>query len=508
MDRKRFSFLRLCSGLCVVVMLVAGCDRRPSIQATLLATPVSPAQSTVTPTVGSQYPTPTFTTIPTSSPTPSLYPPSDGIPLHTMDIALNHLDRRIQVTHDVLLVNYSDEVWTEVVFSIPPAYAPDIFTLLSTEVTTLRQRRLVTTSLKNTMLHVYLPSPVQPGEPVKLYATYALQIPYVTPTTWLPEGNLGAGDFVIQVGDWHLTLVPYTDNVGWHTWEHHTVGDPTVYDIANFDVRISADPNLVIAAPGEITQSGPERYYQLHNARSFAFTASPEYQVIETSVDGIPVFSYYLPPYAEGAQAVIDTASQAIPLFSSLYGPYPTTGLVIAQNAYYGSMEYTGFISMSDFAYKTYQNTPTSLLINLTAHEIAHQWWYGAVGNDQVYEPWLDESFAKYSELLFYERYYPEVVPWWWENHIDRYNPGGPIDIPIYEFQNTAEYIHQIYSQSTRFMGDLRALMGDAQFFVFVKAYQAYGQSRIMTREDFFTVLKEHTDEDLTGLLEQYFDLK
>jgi hypothetical protein len=30
------------------------------------------------------------------------------------------------------------------------------------------------------------------------------------------------------------------------------------------------------------------------------------------------------------------------------------------------------------------------------AHEIAHQWWYGLVGNDQYREPWLDESFASY----------------------------------------------------------------------------------------------------------------
>jgi hypothetical protein len=26
------------------------------------------------------------------------------------------------------------------------------------------------------------------------------------------------------------------------------------------------------------------------------------------------------------------------------------------------------------------------------AHEVAHQWWYGLVGNHSVYEPWLDEA--------------------------------------------------------------------------------------------------------------------
>ena len=31
------------------------------------------------------------------------------------------------------------------------------------------------------------------------------------------------------------------------------------------------------------------------------------------------------------------------------------------------------------------------------AHELAHQWFYGVVGNDQYHEPWLDESFATWA---------------------------------------------------------------------------------------------------------------
>jgi aminopeptidase N len=38
----------------------------------------------------------------------------------------------------------------------------------------------------------------------------------------------------------------------------------------------------------------------------------------------------------------------------------------------------------------------------LVAHEVAHQWWYSIVGNDQYREPWLDETFASYSEQDLY----------------------------------------------------------------------------------------------------------
>jgi aminopeptidase N len=36
-------------------------------------------------------------------------------------------------------------------------------------------------------------------------------------------------------------------------------------------------------------------------------------------------------------------------------------------------------------------------------HEIAHQWWYGLVGNNQTSNAWIDEGLAEYSTLLFYD---------------------------------------------------------------------------------------------------------
>jgi hypothetical protein len=42
----------------------------------------------------------------------------------------------------------------------------------------------------------------------------------------------------------------------------------------------------------------------------------------------------------------------------------------------------------------------------LAAHEVAHQWWFGVVGNDQIDEPWLDEALTQYSTMLYYEKAY------------------------------------------------------------------------------------------------------
>jgi hypothetical protein len=54
-------------------------------------------------------------------------------------------------------------------------------------------------------------------------------------------------------------------------------------------------------------------------------------------------------------------------------------------------------------------------------HEVAHQWFYGLVGNDQFRDPWLDEGFAMYGQArvdgqLVYQR--SRTLPAYGRNHL------------------------------------------------------------------------------------------
>ncbi len=464
-------------------------------------------------------------TLPSSTPTPEppdptkepeegeeivedivLEPPDGGIPAHTLDIVLSARDRRMQVAHHILLHNSSQVTWTEIVLSVLPAARPGVFRLDEVEVTQHGIRQRITPGWEGTMLHVPLPSPLTPGDPAALRLTYAIAIPTIAPTTGFPEGNLGAGDQVIQAGDWHPTIVPYRVDGGWQTWTYYPVGDPTVYPLADYDVRIFADPTLVIAAPGARQQEGTTRHYRLARSRCFAFLVSPDYQVVTGSVAGIPVSSYVLPAYAEAGRAAIAIAGEVLPIYRRLYGPYPLEALVIAENAYHGSMEYSGLISISRDAYERYESGAQSPMTGLVAHEIAHQWWYHAVGNNQVTEPWLDEAFAKYSELLYVEEVAPDRVGQWWESQGRLGNGDGPLDAVIYDFEDSQAYIRQIYVQGANFLDDLRWRIGDATFFAFVQTYRRYGEGRLMTTEDFFALLRTYTDADLSPLIDRYFE--
>ena len=62
-------------------------------------------------------------------------------------------------------------------------------------------------------------------------------------------------------------------------------------------------------------------------------------------------------------------------------------------------MEYPNIVLISDDIadYDTYKQ--------VIVHEIAHQWWYGVVGNNQYYYGWLDDGLTEYSTALFYDYY-------------------------------------------------------------------------------------------------------
>jgi hypothetical protein len=131
------------------------------------------------------------------------------------------------------------------------------------------------------------------------------------------------------------------------------------------------------------------------------------------------------------------------------------------------------------------------------------------VANDQAVEPWLDEAFCTFSELAYYERYYPESVDWWWETRVNWYEPSGRIDRSIYGFQEFEnqylEYRNATYLQGAKFMAVLKEELGDEVFFQFTKEYAAQYQDQIVTQEDFFGLLGEYLDLSELVWLGDYF---
>ena len=127
------------------------------------------------------------------------------------------------------------------------------------------------------------------------------------------------------------------------------------------------------------------------------------------------------------------------------------------------------------------------------------------VGNNQALEPWLDEALSTYSELLYYERFHPELVDWWWLFRVHYFNPQGFINGTIYDYGRFPPYFSAVYHRGAQFHRDLRAAMGDEAYLDFLRAYTATYPLKIVSGEEFLALLEDMSPVELDGLLVEYF---
>jgi aminopeptidase N len=204
-------------------------------------------------------------------------------------------------------------------------------------------------------------------------------------------------------------------------------------------------------------------------------------------------------------QAALQSSAEALQVFSQRYGPYPHKTLSLVMGDFNDGMEYSAFFYLSRDFYNLYDGTPANYLTFVAVHETSHQWWFEQIGNDQALQPWVDEALAAYSERVYYENVHPDLVSWWWTYRIDFYKPQGFVDIPIYDGQGFRPYTNAAYFQGAHFLENLRMRIGDEAFFAFLQDYVIQGRGKIVTANDFFRILSEHTSTDYSDIVRQYF---
>jgi hypothetical protein len=412
---------------------------------------------------------------------------------YQLRVDLDYAHHAIRVAETLHATNRSHDRWDGLVLHAPPARLPGAFTLERLSITGVAPA--YTFDRATLTYDVTLAAPLEPGMTVVLELDYTLKAPRTWYGDWFPDGIVGYNDRLIQFGNWYPVLVPYHDGQGWYTWRWAEVGDPYVSEVADYDLEVHA-PAEVIVVSGGIPQQEPGVWrYQLEGARGIAFAASPEYRLAQGYAGGIPIYAYYLPGHERAGAEVLNTAQRAVMLFSRLYGPYPYPSLTIAEDAFLGSMEYTAFVLHGGAQYVAFNGRMDSVLVTLTAHETAHEWWYSLVGNDQAREPWLDESLATYSELAFYRAYDPAGETWFWNQWV---RPGAPglLDHSIYDYTTSAGYLHQVYPRGVTFMSDMHDTMGDDAFYGFLRAWRAQEANRIATAGEFFALHAQYDPGD------------
>ena len=357
-------------------------------------------------------------------------------------------------------------------------------------------------TLTSNQLRFSLPEAAGMTGDAQIHLDYTINLPAIPPPSEMFKPQpYGFTERQINLVDWYPFVPPLDGQNQWVIHNPPIFGESLVYPVADHEVELIISGNhlpLTVAASGMAERSENLYRFKTHASRNFAISISPYYRVLEGEAKGVKILTYAFDGYEAQNAMVLQNAVEAVNLFSELYGLLPQASVSVVQADFLDGMEFDGLYFLSKGFYDLYDGTVKGYLSLIAVHEMAHQWWYGAVGNDQAQEPWLDEALCTFAELQYMERYYPDLAGWWWIYRVDIYDPVGPIDGSIYTYPSYVSYRNAVYLQGAHFLADLREAMGEEAFMKGLKRYYSENLRRIATREDFFAVFEFNLD-DLQG---------
>jgi hypothetical protein len=468
-----------------------------------LSTPAPTAAPAVT-----QPPPPTFISFPTNPPIPTPTAlPVYGRAKYNLETLIDYDAHTVVVNETIEYPNHTGNKLNALVLAVEPNLWSGSFKLTGIAID---GTPVTTYALNGQRLDIPLSAFLMPEALITLNLQYTLNLPFAAqedPNVARPR-IYGYTKHQLNLVNWYPFVVPYVNNE-WVLHEPWFYGEHLVYDSADYVVDIKfTDPATApkVASSGEPFPNGDSTRYVINSARTFALAASREFEVATTQVGDVAVSSYYFPLYWIAGRDALKATTEALEIYSERFGAYPHKTLSLVMGDFNDGMEYSAFYYLPAGFYSLYNEKPGTHLIALATHETAHQWWFEQVGNDQAQQPWLDEALCTYSEFIYYEQYHPDVLAkWWWPARIEFFNPQGFVDISIYDGQGFQPYTNAAYFQGAHFLRDLRARIGDKAFFAFLKDYAAQGQNKIVTANDFFNILSQHTQTDYSDLVIQYF---
>jgi hypothetical protein len=232
-------------------------------------------------------------------------------------------------------------------------------------------------------------------------------------------------------------------------------GDPFVTPVSSrVTVKLKTDVPLVFATTGSQVSVSADRLtrtFLASNVRDFALAAAADYRTVKATVGTHEVWVLTRP--GGPSAALLAAGRAALAKLEARLVRYPYKVLKIVQTAGGYGMEGPGVawiptgVSRSNLAY-------------LVTHEIAHQWFYGLVGNDQAREPFADEAAADFvtRDVLGMRR----------ASRCDT----APLDRTIYRYTSTC-YYETIYIQGGNLLDNARRKMGSSVFWKALRGYIA-----------------------------------
>lgn len=327
-----------------------------------------------------------------------------------------------------------------------------------------------------TLAELPLPHCKQPGEPIQAELEFTLVLGEDAPERM---GYSSSADVA-----WFATAFPLLSWVRGEGWTRDSATDLGGETVVSEDFRLA---QLTVTAPsryrvlatgtpaGTSGQSGRTTHRFTADAVRDIAVAVGDYDVTAHDLAGVqvvlgtPASGTRVPP--EVWTAEIENMLVAL---QALLGPYPYPRLAVAiAPPQSDGIEFPAALQFGDVDRRG--------LRSLIAHELAHQWFYALVGNNQARNPWIDEAFATFAQAVAAEQrdvYRLDDVPRQLRGHL-----GEPMSYWA-EQGGFGRYEQGVYRQGAALLLEGRDRVGADRFDKALRAYIAVNAHRVANPVD------------------------
>ena len=311
----------------------------------------------------------------------------------------------------------------------------------------------------------------------------------------------------VQLPMFSVQLAMYDEN-GWDTAPLPENGDGRYGATATYELTISVPEEYTLTCNGDEishnSSNGITTYsYRAENRRDIVIFACKDYVLLERTVGHTSILGYFNETVngvtQQDMEFVMDCAASSLEYFNSIFVEYPYNTLVITNSAlgtnFSPNMEYSGLVTILFGSERISMKSSTF-------HEVAHQWFYGLVGNDENREAWLDEGFASFAEGLCLDAVGDTDDTFWKLALIsNKAVAEEKINVPNDE---ASVYNWVMYERSAIFLKTLMDTIGQEKFLSILSDYCKKNMYGITTTEGFLEMLYDGVDVDVSGIVAEF----
>ena len=444
---------------------------------------------------------------------------------YDLDITLDTRSDRLSETVTISFVNNSVDVWESVWFNdyvpvVQEHAQPGAYSAAVLSVTDAQRGEALSfeSDQQSGLIMVTPPKPIEPGESFSLTFAYEADIPRIHNERFQVSSFKKSDGVTYKLCQFFPMLCVWRDG----QWVHHPYefnGEAFFSECADYNVTLRLPREFTVVASGDelpLFSEGDQTVWNIvaANMRDLVIMASTEFAEPYTGTAGhVTVNSYYATPdQRRQAELSLQAAINSIELFEEKFGPYPYDELdvcITRMMDFAAGIEYPGLVEIWELKDVTRSHVRT-----IVSHEVAHQWFYGVVGNDQYDEAFLDEAFAFFAQVV-YMRYIDGKSKSEIADIVKTYKadkPVLPIDLSLDEYKEIAgkdyldSYTLVVYRSGRAFLWEVQQAMGDNAFFEMIRQWYAAQSAKTPTIDQFLEHLYTYTNhsEDIKALVTKY----